>query len=113
MKKILITIFALISFEAYSQNTTDSTGLYQKTKVELTDIYLSEVNRVVNKIPLITFDSVGGNVPESKYNQKKFKSVHDVEKKYNEKIVESYNVIIPYADKSKIIEAIIYLQSIK
>ena len=116
MKTKLILIFCLASFASIAQDTpaaNDSAFFASKTKIELTDIYLNEVNRVVNKIPLIAFESVPGDVPENEYTKKKFKGVKEVESKYNAKIIDSYNVLIPYADKSQIIEAIIYLQSIK
>ena len=64
-KTILILMFALASIKTNAQ--TDTIALYQMNKVQLTQIYLAEVNRVVKNIPVVTFDSGMVDVPKSKY----------------------------------------------
>lgn len=112
MKNILSIIFLFFAYSATAQEV-DST-LYQKTKVELAKVYVTEVQRVCGITPLLTFnDSVPANVPTTKYTTKKFKVVGSKLSKYQEAMMQEYLEIIPYSDKKEIIETILYLRTIK
>jgi hypothetical protein len=114
MKTKLIVLFSFLSLSSIAQEAEkDSAFFSTKSKIELTEIYLNEVQRVVGKMGLFAFDSPGGYVPDSKYTSCKFKAVQSVEEKYNSALVKNYKEIIPYADTEQIVKAIIYLQSIK
>ena len=111
MKKvILIMMLAFASMKINAQ--TDTIALYQMNKVQLASIYLTEVNRVVKSIPVVTFDSGMVDVPKSKYLSKKFKDVATKVKSYQNSLLEDYMEIIPYADKVELINAIIYLKEL-
>lgn len=103
-------MFALASVKTNAQ--TDTIALYQMNKVQLTQIYLAEVNRVVKNIPVVTFDSGMVDVPKSKYLSKKFKDVDAKVKAYQKALLIDYTEIIPYADKVELINAIIYLKEL-
>lgn len=103
-------MFALASVKINAQ--TDTIALYQMNKVQLTQIYLAEVNRVVKNIPVVTFDSGMVDVPKSKYLSKKFKDVDAKVKAYQKALLIDYTEIIPYADKVELINAIIYLKEL-
>lgn len=109
-KTILILMLAFASVKTNAQ--TDTIALYQMNKVQLTQIYLAEVNRVVKSIPVITFDSGMVDVPKSKYLSKKFKDVDAKVKAYQKALLIDYTEIIPYADKVELINAIAYLREL-
>lgn len=113
MKKlILIMMLAFASMKINAQVVVDTIALYQMNKVQLASIYLTEVNRVVKSIPVVTFDSGMVDVPKSKYLSKKFKDVASKVKSYQKSMMENYIEIVPYADKKELIYAIIYLKGL-
>jgi hypothetical protein len=109
-KTILILMLAFASMKLNAQ--TDTIALYQMNKVQLAQIYLTEVNRVVKSIPVVTFDSGMVDVPKSKYLSKKFKDVSAKVKAYQKALLIDYTEIIPYADKVELINAIAYLKGL-
>jgi hypothetical protein len=109
-KSILILMLAFASMKTNAQ--TDTIALYQMNKVQLAQIYLAEVNRVVKLIPVVTFDSGLVDVPKSKYLSKKFKDVDAKVKAYQKSLLLDYTEIIPYADKVELINAIAYLREL-
>ena len=112
MKKLLLLVpFILISLNALSQ-TTDEITLFQMNKVQLAQIYLTEVNRVVKKMPTIAFDSSMADIPKSKYVNAKFEKMAKKIASYNETLLEQYAEIIPYADKKDLVQKIIYLRTL-
>ena len=90
----------------------DTITYYQMNKVQLAQIYLTEVNRVTKKMPTIAFDSTMADVPKSKYLGAKFKKVATKIADYQKTLLAEYAEIIPYADKKNLIEAIIYLRGL-
>ena len=111
MKKHLLTLIAVFGLATgYAQ--TDSTQLAAMTKVSLADVYLKEVQRVSQKLALIAFDTVPANVPATSYTQRKFNAVDKKMDAYQETLIEQFMEIIPYADKPRIVNAIIYLRSL-
>ena len=91
---------------------TDTLQLEGLKKVELSDIYIKEVQRVSQKLALIAFDTVPSNVPSTKYTQAKFDKVSKKMDAYNATLMEQFNEIIPYADKKDIIRTILYLRGL-
>ncbi len=103
----------MLAFASMKTNAqTDTIALYQMNKVQLAQIYLAEVNRVVKLIPVVTFDSGLVDVPKSKYLSKKFKDVDAKVKAYQKSLLLDYTEIIPYADKVELINAIAYLREL-
>ena len=134
MKKFLLSISLLIGISSYGQtvdstkidsiptvsvdtvkSTNDSliTVLNSYSKIKLTEIYLNEIVRVTNILPICAFDTLDNNVPKSKYTQGKFRRTENKMVKFNEVLLKEYREIIPYADKKELIRSIIYLKSLK
>ena len=109
MRKSIIALM-LIASSASAQ--TDSTQLASMKKVELADVYLKEVQRVSQKMALIAFDSIQGNVPVSKYTNEKFSKVNKKMEAYKVTLMQQFMEIIPYADKKDIVRSIIYLRGL-
>jgi hypothetical protein len=128
MKKFLLSISLLIGISSYGQtvdstkidsiptvtSTTDSltTVLNSYSKIKLTEIYLNEIVRVTNILPICAFDTLDNNVPKTKYTQGKFRRTENKMVKFNEVLLKEYREIIPYADKKELIRSIIYLKSL-
>lgn len=106
------TLIALMLLAGTAQAQTDTLQLEGLKKVELSDIYLKEVQRVSKKLALIAFDTVPSNVPSTKYTQAKFDKVSKKMDAYNSTLLQQFNEIIPYADKKDIIRTIIYLRGL-
>ena len=132
MKKFLLSISLFIGISSYGQtvdstktdsivavdvvkSTNDSltTVLNSYSKIKLTEIYLNEIVRVTNILPICAFDTLDNNVPKSKYTQGKFRRTENKMVKFNEVLLKEYREIIPYADKKELIRSIIYLKSLK
>lgn len=132
MKKLLLCISLFTGITSYGQTVdstkTDSTvvtvdSVKQKndslttvlnsySKIKLTEIYLNEIVRVTNILPICAFDTLDNNVPKTKYTQGKFKRTENKMIKFNEVLLEEYREIIPYADKKELIRSIVYLKSL-
>jgi len=124
--KFLILSLTLLCSFATAQNTlspdsivTDSLvvsdSTYAKmTKIQLTEIYLQEVARVTGILNSVAFShNMKGDVPETKYTQRRVKSVLRSVLKHNANVIKQYFAIVPYADKKNIIDAIQYLKVIQ
>jgi hypothetical protein len=124
-KFLILSLCALCSF-ATAQNTLtpDTTAMdslivsdsvYSKmTKIELTEIYLQEVARVTGILNSVAFShNMKGDVPSTKYTERRIKSVLRSVVKHNANVIEQYFAIVPYADKKNIIDAILYLKIIQ
>lgn len=105
-------------------NTIEMDELYLKSKMELTQIYLNEVKILVNNLPFTPFtlmvDSEGMeegqkiqlDIPKTKYTTKKLDKVTNSTNSTNKVIQSSLFEVIPYSDRSDIIDAIFYVRSI-
>jgi hypothetical protein len=96
----------------YSQDT-----LVQMNKLDLTKIYLQQVQSLNNILPYASFNIKGQangvkqiDIPKSKYTSSKRTKVSDKAKNYNETVNENLNEIIPYSDKAEIIKGILFVQ---
>lgn len=114
MKKVFCVLFVLITGIAKAQYTDSS--LTVMTKGELTKIYLAQVNTLVDKLPYTVWglgsQSNELDVPNSKYINNKRKSVLASSSDYTEKVKENLYEVVYYADKTAMIKAILYLQSV-
>jgi hypothetical protein len=110
MKKLFV--IAMLVMAINKTQAQDTITYYQMNKVQLAQIYLTEVNRVTKKMPTIAFDSTMADVPKSKYLGAKFKKVATKIADYQKTLLAEYAEIIPYADKKNLIEAIIYLRGL-
>jgi len=96
----------------YSQDT-----LAQMNKLDLTKIYLQQVQSLNNILPYASFNIKGQangvkqiDIPRSKYTSIKRTKVTERTKNYNETVNENLNEIIPYSDKIEIIKGILFVQ---
>jgi hypothetical protein len=110
MKQILTIAFVALLGNANAQ-TADST-LLKMTKVDLSKVYVTEVQRVVKALPMTSLKDVDGNVPKTKYTQAKFSKIAKKVELYNKCLMDEMLEIIPYSDKAELIEAITYLKSL-
>jgi hypothetical protein len=110
MKKLFV--IAMLVMAIHKTQAQDTITFYQMNKVQLAQIYLTEVNRVTKKMPTIAFDSTMADIPKSKYLGAKFRKVTIKMASYQEKLFAEYAEIIPYADKRDLINAIIYLRGL-
>lgn len=108
----MLMLLIIGSIKCFGQTANDTITLYQMNKVQLAQIYLTEANRVIKKLPTIAFDSSMADVPKSKYLSKKFMTVTKKVASYQETLLKEYAEIIPYADKKDLVEAIIYLKGL-
>ena len=117
MKKLfLLCIFALISKIGFGQTYTDS-ALKTMTKMQLTVIYLKQVETLALNSPYTPFtigvsDTIHGDldIPVSKQTIKTRDKIFEVSKKYNNLLKEKLYELVPYSDKKDIIRAILFLQ---
>jgi hypothetical protein len=110
MKKLFV--IAMLVMAINKTQAQDTITFYQMNKVQLAQIYLTEVNRVTKKMPTIAFDSSMADVPKSKYLGAKFKKVSTKIADYQKTLLAEYAEIVPYADKKDLIEAIMYLRGL-
>lgn len=118
MKKPLITTLAIIiantSLQAQTDTTTTQTtidtSLCSKSKIELSQLYIKEVQRVNGKLYVLPLLEVKDNVPTSKYTNKKFVAVQKKCDSFNNVLSTHFYEMLPYADKQQLINAILYLQ---
>ena len=136
MKKQFLAIVAMITISIASFGQTSNLGsvshlakdqntrylylkdtLEQMNKLELTKIYLQQVQSLNNILPYASFNIKGQangvkqiDIPKSKYTSSKRTKVSDRAKNYNETVNENLNEIIPYSDKAEIIKGILFVQ---
>lgn len=134
MKKLfIVTTLVLTTFNSFSQtqvdsvktdstsivqidsvkSTTDSlrTELNKQTKIELTEVYLTELVRITT-VMTKGFNLLTDNTPKSKYLNKKFHRSEWRMEKYQKSVIDEYREIIPYSNKNELINTIIYMKSI-
>lgn len=110
MKKLLV--IAMLVLAINKTQAQDEIALYQMSKVQLAQLYLTEANRVTKKLPTIAFDSSMADIPKSKYLAAKFKKTATKIADYQKTLLAEYAEIIPYADKKNLVEAIMYLRGL-
>lgn len=95
----------------------DTTFLNSKSKLELTKIYLEQVQIINNILPYAAFPIKGQvmsvnqiDIPTSKYTSEKREKVSSKVDVYNETMNKNLQEIIPYSDKNEIIKGIMFIQ---
>jgi len=109
MKKLLIVPFMLFAVKSTAQ--TDDTTLVKLNKLELSKIYITEVQRVTKKLYALPLNDVTQTVPTTKYTQSKFKFINKKCDAFNTSLNTHFNEMLPYSDKQDLIKAIIYLKA--
>lgn len=91
--------------------------LLAKGKLDLTNIYLNQVQMLNKALPYAAFPIKGQatnvnklDIPVSNYTDNKRMHVTKKGEKYNETIEGSLYEIIPYSDKTDIAKAILFIQ---
>ena len=97
--------------------------LNQKTKVELTDIYMEKFQVLLKTLPYTSFtlrmdsivvdtlnQKIKLDIPNNKYTKSKREKVSKEADEYNKVIKEQLLEIVPYSDKNEIIRGILFLQ---
>ena len=115
MKKLLL-ILMLATGVCSAQTQTDS-SLSTMTKMQLTKLYLSEIEKLAFSAPYTPFtigvaDTLRGDldIPVSKGIVKKRNKILEMSKAYGELMEEQLYELVPYSDKKDIIRAILFLQ---
>lgn len=110
--------FAQSDTTSLSNRTRYTAGeLLQKGKLDLTKIYLQQVQTLNNVLPYAAFPIHGQatgvksvDIPVSKYTENKRERVSDKSEKYNETMNKELYEIIPYTDKTDLIKGILFIQ---
>jgi hypothetical protein len=117
MKKLLLVLVMFVASSAFAQTPTDTTvvnytkeELSKMTKNQLTSIYMGEITELLAYAPEAALHI--GDVPDNKYIRGKFEKSNKSTNNHAVVLKQSYKDIIPYADKTQIIEAILYLQGV-
>lgn len=117
MKNLLVILFLFIGTYATAQkdSTYSIEQLNKCGKLTLTKMYLEQVNVITTLLPNAAFagTDLQADVPKNKYVTHRIDKVSNITRAYNEIVTDRYKDIIPYADKHELIDAILYLQSIK
>lgn len=133
-KFILTAVLFSVSITCYSQSSElgtisglannsngrvvyKSDSLMNLNKLELTNIYLQQVQILNNILPYASFNIKGQttgvnqiDIPKSKYTSTKRDKVSDKAQTYNKSMNENLYEIIPYSDKAEIVKGIIFVQ---
>lgn len=111
-RPLFIAVLMCLSGISYAQQS-DST-MKNMFKSQLTSIYIEQVNILLEKLPYSAFalDGKGMDIPNSKYLFNKQERIAAKNEAYAEVLNEEIHDLIPYADKERIIEAILYLREI-
>lgn len=120
---MLASLTATLSFAqsdttSSSNRTRYSAGeLLQKGKLDLTRIYLQQVQTLNNALPYAAFPIHGQatcvksiDIPVSKYTDNKRERVSDKSESYNKTMNKELYEIIPYTDKADLIKGIMFVQ---
>jgi hypothetical protein len=130
MRKVIFLLFAclMVSLTAMAQPISGNGAsgphhtigeLDKLGKLELTKIYVEQVNKLSMLLPFIPFNQKGDavslagmGVPPSKDNNDYIKILDASSGDHAERTDQTLNNIIPYADKEDIIKSILFLQSV-
>ena len=129
MKKFLISFFILFAIVCSANAQFDENGgngnhytigeLSKLGKLELTEIYVAEIQKLNLLMPYIPFNQKGEavslanmGIPSTKDNNGSIKDLDESGGKHNLVQKETLSNIIPYADKEDIIKSILFLQDI-
>lgn len=117
MKKILIVlaVCAATSLNAQSVMYADS-SLYGMSKGQLVDIYIQQVNQLIEKLPYsvwgLNAEDKALDIPKSKYISRKRKGVENDASNYVDTNSDLMYEVVYYADKDRLVNAVLYLQKL-
>jgi hypothetical protein len=130
MRKVIFLLFAsvMLGFTAMAQPISGNglagphhtIGELDKLgKLELTKIYVEQVNKLGMLVPFIPFNQKGDavslsgmGIPPSKDNNDFIKVLDASSGDHAERTDQTLNNIVPYADKEDIIKSILFLQGV-
>ena len=132
MKKVLLTItgmFLTLNIFAQTDSSsvqTDSVSVQTDTvttvvdtvnyesmsKIQLSEIYLSELSRILNTLPNTAFVNVEENVPDTKYTSRKFEKTKNKCRNYTNALLIEYRELLPYSEKKDLITSIIFFKTL-
>jgi hypothetical protein len=116
MKNLLFIIMMFIGVSAIAQDTTATSKIISKEelskmgKLTLTKVYLDEVQKLVVLCPNLAISQE--DVPDNFYLRKRWRKINKSAINNSKVAAENYRDIIPYSDKNKIIESILYMHAI-
>lgn len=106
----------LLAFGMKASAQQETQSYEQMSKMQLTKIYLEQVQKLALAAPFASFtmsDTTGIiDMPTSKYLKHKREAVSKVTAEYNKVVNVQLYEIVPYADKTQIIQAILFLENI-
>ena len=127
MKKlaILIPLFLMLAVVVKAQPGLQTKQHYtvgdldKLGKLELTKIYVGQVQKLNLLIPYVPFNQKGETVslsgmgiPSTKDNNGYIKALDASGSSHNETLDETMNNILPYADKEDIVRTILFIQDV-
>jgi hypothetical protein len=116
MKNLLFIIMMFIGVSAIAQDTTATSKIISKEelskmgKLTLTKVYLDEMQKLVVLCPNLAISQE--DVPDNFYLRKRWRKINKSAINNSKVAAENYRDIIPYSDKNKIIESILYMHAI-
>jgi hypothetical protein len=112
MKKTLTIMLLAFGMKASAQDQSYE----QMSKMQLTKIYLEQVQQLALAAPFASFTMSDTtkviDMPTSKYLKNKREAVSKVTAQYNKVVNVQLYEVVPYADKTQIIQAILFLENI-
>lgn len=106
----------LLAFGMKASAQQETQSYEQMSKMQLTKIYLEQVQKLALAAPFASFtmsDTTGIiDMPTSKYLKHKREAVSKVTAEYNKVVNVQLYEVVPYADKTQIIQAILFLENI-
>ena len=128
MRKIILAVLLIVGSVSlgYSQLPTGAANehysigdLDKLGKLELSRIYVAQVNKLNLLLPYVPFNQKGDavslagmGIPNTKDNNGSIKDMDQIVGNHNQVMDETLNNLIPYADKIDIIKSILFLQNV-
>ena len=128
MRKIILAVLLIVGSVSlgYSQLPTAAANehytigeLDKLGKLELSRIYVAQVNKLNLLLPYVPFNQKGDavslagmGIPNTKDNNGSIKDMDQIVGAHNTVMDETLNNLIPYADKIDIIKSIMFLQNV-
>lgn len=123
MKKVFLSIvFLMAAFVMVKAQNVGTSKLYkigeldQMSKLELTNVYIADLQKLNALLPYIAFNQFDANtdkdmgIPKTNYNMNSMKKLDAATNTYNDVVGDNLQNIAPYSDKNRIINAIMFLQ---
>lgn len=118
MKKTIIAVLLLITTTASAQtndpvwNYENRVNLEAKGKVELTNLYMLQIETLMHNCYLMPLFDTLPNIPTTKKIDRAFSNMIIYTNLHIDELYNNMTVILPYADKDHLVEAIIQMSII-